>query len=364
MGALNACQDPEVEDAAPDSSKKKKELALAEAEQLIEIPGAEVVVMDNLGHEEAVAQGGFRFVKLPPPSQLAVLFVGESLEAAASAESFYYPLLPKTPLVMAGRAGGHVLTMTAGDEDIFALSFKLSKDDEKLQCLKELLEQHCLFHLVEEPDYADSMAGHIIQGGRKLSSGVSTAADFMSAGIAKGGDLLRHAIGKSEQEVQVGMATKASVASAKVLSKSTVAVATAVTDALMDTALMLGQEVSKVSKGEGSPEPPVKDGKMTKLGKAAGVAGLEVFASLFSAGDRILDETVDQTANTVGHRYGKDAGGVALDGLKAARNITKVKDMVGKKAITRLAAKGAMYTAQGMIQGSPSKGSSTGSLVR
>merc|ERR1719469_679170 len=175
--------------------------------------------------------------------------------------------------------------------------------------------------------------------------------------------MARSKLGKKEEETQVGEIAKVSVSSARFLTGSTVAVATAVTEGLLDTALLLGEEVGKATGMSGQADPNKKAGSVKRVGMAAGVAGLQVFESLVNAGDRILEKTCDETSATVGHQYGQDAGEVTREGLTVGRDIKTLNDMIGKKAALRLAKKGAMYTAKGMIAGQPAKELSSGSLA-
>merc|ERR1740129_472347 len=127
--------------------------------------------------------------------------------------------------------------------------------------------------------------------------------------------------------------------------------------------MILGEEVKKATQTEENKASPKPDGQIMKVGKAAGMAGLQVYASLMKAGDRLVDEATHETAQTVGHRYGQDASEVAREGLGVAKDIKDVSNMVGKKAVKRLAARGAMYTAKGLIANQPAKQSSSASLL-
>lgn len=369
-----SCKVPSVlqDDIDEDPQRKliKDELSRSKAEVLMDVPGATVVIIDPDGGEAPVESGRFHLIKLAPPSKLAVFFVGESFGDLA-AQGFYYPMFAETPVCLASRKatkgapGSHVLTMTAGDGDVFGIRLPSplaegEEGDGRLEAFVELLNQQCTLQILQDPDFADKIVGHIAHGGKKLIGSVEWATEKMSAHIAKGGEVARSKIGKVEKEVEVGHGTTVAVAGAKFITGTTLAVATAVTDGLMDTAIMLGEEVSKATKKnkEGT-RNHTPEGKLVKLSKAAGVAGLQVFDSLSQAGDRLLDEACNETAAVVGHRYGKDASHVAREGMHIAKDVKDVSDMLGKKAVKRLAAKGAMYTAKGIIDGQPVKQSSS-----
>merc|ERR1712012_1218870 len=121
----------------------------------------------------------------------------------------------------------------------------------------------------------------------------------------------------------------------------------------MDLAMIIGEEVKKATQNENDNENPQPDSKLMKLGRAAGVAGFQVFESLVKAGDRLMDEAVHETAQVVGHRYGKDASDLAREGMGIAKDVTGVGIVVGNKVVRRLASKGTMYTARGLIAGKP-----------
>jgi len=352
----------------PHRSLIKSELKRSKAEVLLNIPGAEVVIVDPSGEEATIASGGFRLVQLAPPSTLAVLFVGESFDDL-SAQGFYYPLLADTPVCLSNRKpagehpGAHILTMTAGEGDIFGLKLPDPLPEEhSVQSLAEVLGQRCLLQVAQEPDLADKIVQGILFGGKKLIDGVEWATEKMSAGIAKGGEAARSKISKGEQDVEIGHGTAVAVSGAKFVTGGTVAVATAVTDTLMDTALMLGEQVRSSTNKHNEDGQPQPDSTLMKVTKASGMAGLQVFDALMQAGDRLLDEACDETSKTVGHRYGQEAERVAHEGLGIAKDVKQVNDLVGKKAVKRLAAKGAMYTAKGMLNGQPVKSMSANSL--
>jgi len=320
---------------------------------VMQIPGAQAVIVDSNGEEVVLASGTFRLAKITGPrGEMAVLFVGEAFNEM-SEDSFYYPMIADTPVYMSHK---NVLTVSAGDGDVFGIRLpkKLPGGVEEKQALIELMSPLCSFEVADDPDTADKLASYITKGGKKVASGVEKAGQLVTQGLSSGGALARSKIGKKEQETQLGDVTKVSVSSAKFVTGSTVAVATAVVDGLMDTALLLGQEIGKAA-GTSPKDPAQKEKSVVRVGKAAGVAGLQVFEQLVNAGDRIVDTACEETAATVAHRYGKDAGDVTRDGLSVGRDVKTLNDMVGKKALKRLAQKGAMYTAKGMITGEPAK---------
>jgi len=319
---------------------------LSRAQELIRIPGAEVVLIGSGGAEVPVRKGSFALARLEAPRKLAVLSVGNSTERLGG--GFCYPLLPETPVCL---SGGCVLTVDAGDGDVFGIRLpKAAGGGGKLQALEELLTQVCTLQVQseaqEEPDLADRAVGCITAGGRQLASGVGLAAERLSRGIHRGGDAARARAGHAK-EVKVGQATKARVAGVRRVTGEAVLVAGSVVDGLMDTAAKLGQEAgAKVGPMRG---PASKEGAAMKVGVAVGMAGLQVFDSLAKAGDRLLAESCDETAAVVGQRYGKDAGEVARDGLGAVLDAKQVCELL---AVEELVAKASLYTAKGLLEGS------------
>lgn len=110
---------------------------------------------------------------------------------------------------------------------------------------------------------------------------------------------------------------------------------------------------------EGAVNEAREEGAVKRVGKAAGLAGLQLFTALITAGDSIVEETIEETAAVVGHRYGQEAGDAARDGLEVARDVNKVKNMVGKRAVVRMGQKAALYTARGLVEGAVTNGTLT-----
>merc|ERR1712194_51195 len=111
--------------------------------------------------------------------------------------------------------------------------------------------------------------------------------------------------------------------------------------------------------GMAGPEDPDKPGakKGPSAGGAALATGLQVVDALIKASDLLAKTSADETAAVVGHKYGKDAGQAARDGMAVGGDVLAISDMCGKKAVGKLAAKGAMYTVGGVVEGAVTKGS-------
>jgi len=253
-------------------------------------------------------------------------------------------------------------TVHAGDGDVFGIRLpaELHGGDDALEELVRVLSQECTLQVQKEPDFADRVAGHITEGGHTLVSGVEWVSNHISHGIRSGGTLARSKVTKRAEDVQISETAKVGITGARLVSGGAVAITGAVVDGLMDMALVLGQEVgsaggnSNIDDAKATNE--AKEGAVKRLGRAAGIAGLQVFTALITAGDRIVDETIEETAAIVGHRYGQEAGDAARDGMEVARDVNKVKNMIGKKAIVRMGQKAAMYTARGLVEGAVTNG--------
>lgn len=176
---------------------------------------------------------------------------------------------------------------------------------------------------------------------------------MLAKGLSKSADEAKKHVKPKEQEVEINATTKAGMAVTKHAALGTVAVASTVMDGLLSTACYLGKEIGKEAatkkSAPGSAEGP--PGASSKAGTAALAGGLAVFDALLKASDKLQTAAADETANMVGHKYGAAAGSVARDGLATAGAACELKDMVGKKAVGKLAAKGALYTAGGMMEG-------------
>jgi len=346
------CSKPKTDDAddlvvagkeADSQSKAKAALRKTSAEELLVIPDAEVVIISGSGEEAPVQAGSFVLLKLQGPRELAVLFVGSSLEDQD--KGFYYPVLPETPVLL---SGNRFLTVHAGAGDVFGIRLpkELPGGKEQLLELVDLLSKQCSLQVQQEPDMADKVASHIAKGSEKLVSGVEMVAGYVSQGIRKGGDFARSKLAQ-KSDVKVSDTAKATVASARFVTGGAVVITGAVADGLLETALILGREAGKLG---GNRDAGGKESSALRVGRAAGLAGMQVFDALMKAGDTLVQETCDETSAVVGHRYGKDAAEVTKDGLGMAKDVKQISDMFGKKAVKTLAAKATLYTARGMIE--------------
>jgi len=353
------CSAPTVsEDDLTVQGQKVSKREIQKGTQLLVIPETEVVICSSGGDEQPVQSGSFVLAKLESPNKLAVIFVGENAENMS--DGFFYPLLPETPVLL---SGSRVLTVHAGDGDVFGIRLpaELQGGESALEEFVKLLSQECSLQVQKEPDFADKVAGQITKGGHTLVSGVEWISDHISNGIRSGGQLARSKVPKRAEEVQVSDVAKVGVTGARLVSGSAVAITSAVVDSLMDLALVLGQEVSSLggyttNVAATATNEAQEEGAVRRVGRAAGVVGLQVFTALIAAGDRIVDETVDETSALVKHRYGQEAGDVARDGLEVVRDVNNVKNALGRKAVVRIGKKAALYTARGLIEGAITNG--------
>mmetsp|Transcript_62721 Transcript_62721/g.176889 ORF Transcript_62721/g.176889 Transcript_62721/m.176889 type:complete len:444 (+) Transcript_62721:94-1425(+) len=290
--------------------------------------------------------------------EVVVLFVGESFEAAATASEgesrgFYYPLMLETPVLL--DYDTPLLTLTAGDGDAFAIRLPKSTADAKLEELIESLQYYCDFRVEKAKDIAD----YIEASAGGVASVVGIAARGLSKALKKTGAATRNNMTQRE-DVKVNAGTKAALAGTQVATRTTVKVAGTVVEGLLNTAMYIGKEVGK----DVGPEvkTPAKESKTVKAGKAAIMGSLTVFDALLKASDQLAGDAADETAAIAGKRYGTDVAEVTRKGLAVGGDVLEIKDMVGKKAVGKLAAKGAMYTAQGMVAGAVEKGQSSGSV--
>jgi len=354
------CSAPTIsEDDLTVQGHKVSKREIQKATQLSIIPETEVVICTSGGEEQHVRSGSFVLAKLEEPKKLTLIFVGENAENMS--DGFFYPLLPETPVLL---SGGRVLTVHAGDGDVFGIRLpaELQGGEGALEELVKALSQECTLQVQKEPDFADRVAGHITKGGHTLVSGVEWVGNHISNGIRSGGQLARSKVPKRAEEMQVSESAKVGVTGARLVSGGAVAVSSAVVDGLMDLALVVGQEVGSLAGNTNNVDAVntinevQEEGAVRRVGRAAGIAGLQVFTALIAAGDRIVDETVDETSAIVNHRYGQEAGDVARDGLEVVRDVNKVKNVIGKKAVIRIGQKAALYTARGMVEGAVTNG--------
>jgi len=359
MGAT--CSVPTVsEDDLTVQGHKVSKREIQKATQLLVIPETEVVILSSGGDEQAVHSGSFVIARLEAPKKLTVFFVGE--DDGNLSHGFFYPLLPETPVLL---SGGRVLTVHAGDGDVFGIRLpaELQDGDGALEELVKVLSQECTLQVQQEPCFADRLTGHITAGGHTLVSGVEWVSNHITLGIRSGGQLARSTVPKRAEEMQVSETAKVGITGARLVSGGAVAITGAVVDGLMDLALVLGQEVGSLGgytkniAAANAANEAKEEGAVSRVGRAAGIAGLQVFMALITAGDRIVDETIEETAAVVNHRYGQEAGDVARDGLEVARDVNTIRNAVGKKAVVRFGKKVAMYTARGLVEGAVTNGS-------
>lgn len=341
----------------------KQEIARGEGEmeELLKIPGAEVVIMGADGGGGSVVEGQFIFARLAKPSQMSVLFVGVSLEDLS--EGFYYPLLAETPVCL---SGDKVITVDAGGGDVFGIRLPQHLSDAELQGLMELLGASCAFEVqkTRKKDTVDKVTAGLLKTGAALTKGIELATEGLSLGIRKGGEAGKRGVTPAKP-VEVGAGTQMAVAGARVGTQAAVKVSGVVLDGLMSTALELGKQAGKemgkrsnANSNTNTVSGSQKEHGAVRLGKAGFLAGAQVFDALLSAGDRLATEAADETAGVVGAKYGEGAGKVARDGLGIAGDLRELHGLVGKKAVGKLAAKAALYSAQGLAQGAAAGASS------
>eukprot|EP00418_Pyrodinium_bahamense_P066566 CAMPEP_0179084602 /NCGR_PEP_ID=MMETSP0796-20121207/38269_1 /TAXON_ID=73915 /ORGANISM="Pyrodinium bahamense, Strain pbaha01" /LENGTH=368 /DNA_ID=CAMNT_0020782027 /DNA_START=60 /DNA_END=1163 /DNA_ORIENTATION=- len=322
-----------------------------EAKELLEFAGAQALIMGAGGGGGCIAQGQFVFARLAKPSELAVLFVGEAF--LKMSEGFYYPLLAETPVCL---SGDRVITLDAGGGDIVAINLPKHIPEVDLKLLMELLGASCALQVQtpQKQDVVDQVAAGLLATGSALTTGIGRAAQGLSTGIKKGAGVAKTHVGEAK-EVQVGVGTQMAVSGARAGTQAAVKVSGLVIDGLMSTAAELGKQVgqeaakkSNATSAAGSEKPAgAKEHGAIRLGKATFLAGAQIFDALATAGDRLATDAADEAAGVVSAKYGKDAGKVARDGMGITGDVLELKDLVGKKAVGKLAAKAAMYTASG-----------------
>jgi len=260
---------------------------------------------------------------------------------------FYYPMTLEVPVLLVFET--RIITFDAGDGDSFAIRLPKGTPDNKVLELAEVMAGYCAFQLSKKKDVDDYISGAAVT----LASAIGSGAVLLEKVLAKGGDEAKKHVKPKEKEVEISTTTQVGMAVTKHAALGTVAVASSVMDGLLECACYLGKEagkeVAKRSDASGSAaEPPSSS---SKAGQAALAGGLIVFDALLKASDRLQTAAADETAGIVGHKYGAAAGSVARDGLATAGAAFELQDLVGKKAVGKLAVKGAMYTAGGIVEG-------------
>lgn len=318
-----------------------------EAEELLKIPGAQVVIMGAGGDGGTVAQGMFVFAHLASPSDLSVLFVGQSFQELS--EGFYYPLMRETPVCL---SGDRIITLDAGGGDIMAINLPKNVSESDLERLMELLGMSGALEVQKSGklDTVDKVAEGLLKGGTALTGGIAWAAQGLSKGIAKTGEAARNNVGETK-EVKVSQKTQMAVSGLRMGTQATVKVSGKVIDGLMTTAVELGKQAGKEAGKEAAKRSGAtgsagntnaadeKPSGALRVGKAGFLAGAQVFDALLKAGDKLSSEAADEAGYYVGAKYGADAGVVARDAMGITNDVLELQNLVGKKAVGKLAAK-------------------------
>ncbi|CAE8620815.1 unnamed protein product [Polarella glacialis] len=71
------------------------------------------------------------------------------------------------------------------------------------------------------------------------------------------------------------------------------------------------------------------------LGQSTVGAGLGVFSSLSAATDRLVQDAAGGSADVLGHKYGKEVGELARDGIHVGGNLLAVKGQLAPKAVLK-----------------------------
>eukprot|EP00035_Acanthoeca_spectabilis_P013838 m.260073 g.260073 ORF g.260073 m.260073 type:complete len:371 (-) comp15983_c0_seq4:9574-10686(-) len=340
-----------------DRKKVKAEMdsLTREGKVLAEIP--EAMAWKMVGKEHAyVATGTVRVIRVTEGGKAVVFISFDTGEAGADDEPdevlevFPLPLSTQIPVTKhsgvfyvfptvaysSGVFVGIKISKRADDYEKFVAALEVSSGVEDSESLQKARERASKVQQV-----AQTGAQAIRFTGRKIGEGVHAFGGFVNKHLAK-----------KETDTKISESTKEKVKLAQAGAASAVQMSgmavnmMAVMTQSMATAMVEGVESTEFYKNYqtkgAKKQPPSAAVQQAKVIAGEVILGYSALVdAMFEAGEHVLDETIDTTAEVIEHRHGSEAGetakaaGVAAkDGVKAGLNVVKI----GPKGVVKGAA--------------------------
>jgi len=293
-------------------------------------------------------------------SAILVLNIGSTW---VDSQSVKYVLTKQTPSLKAGK-GVYVFPLVDGPHaghGQFGLQFGKSVSEDKHTAFEQLLQQFSAFaeNIGEilaaghDGDIKDDANMQIVNATEKgvsymqkgtslMTESISTLSKFSGKGIKwatkkakahmKEGDEMEVSDNVKWQAKKIKQAGGMAVTMSASLVTGAVATAQSLTHSVYEQASSSesGKKFEKVM------ENP-KAQSAAKVGVVAANAAWEIYLAMAEAGVQFVEDVADATGEIVEHKYGKDAGDVAKDGLHAVSDGVRALKTVNDAAYTAIA---------------------------
>eukprot|EP00397_Hematodinium_sp_SG-2012_P056231 GEMP01069211.1.p1 GENE.GEMP01069211.1~~GEMP01069211.1.p1 ORF type:complete len:211 (+),score=48.25 GEMP01069211.1:377-1009(+) len=110
-----------------------------------------------------------------------------------------------------------------------------------------------------------------------------------------------------------------------------------ISGAVLATTYVVKKAASELRDDAAEENPNVTSG--ITIAESAISATVEVWQSIQDAKDKVFSSTTDETAKTVGHKYGDQAEAVTRDGLQSVQNVVEVSSIRTPKKFLKSAGK-------------------------
>lgn len=359
---------------------------MGEVSVLLTYPSCQVVRFRNGSKEpdEILAEGCLKVLEVNADQgaevggALLVFFVGspESVGVGSGVPKdgeYYYPVLGSTPVCVASSgcitvpalsstsaaAATPAITDVVGfillpPDEGFVGSVPTTKDLMQLLSAKGVCVkvQQKIGQKVQWVNFV------VEQSGNSVSEAIALGAGVLAWGIRQGGEFMKKNLTPKEEAAAVPTAVKQGTHTARDVSKQAVDLSKNVMGAIISTAAQMGTAIA----GSGASDKVPDSVKV--VGETGIKAGMQVWTALQDAGDTLVAETCDTTADVVGYKYGEDAGATAREGMHVVGNVISVKNQMSGKTVAKKIIKGtAIETAKGVAgvpEAEPSEASSSG----
>jgi len=288
-------------------------------------------------------------------SALLVLNVGSTW---VDSQSVKYVLTKQTPSLKAG-PGVYMFPLVDGDNagnGQFGLQFGRSVAQEKHQAFEQLLQQFSAFaenigEILEAGgdtnmkvvEATEKGVTYIQKGTSLVTESISTLSKFSSKGIKWATSKAKTHLSQSEEDIEVSdnvkwqaQKIKQAGGMAVTMSKSLVTGAVATAQNLTHSIYEQASHSNSGKKFEKVMEDP-KAQSAAKVAVVSANAAWEIYLAMAQAGVQFVEDIADATGDVVEHKYGKDAGDVAKDGLHAVTDGVRALNTVNNAMYTAVA---------------------------
>jgi len=302
---------------------------------------------------ESLVEGGvLRLLALPPPDGtpldaphrvvLSVECAGVCVDTEAGiaspkspgSDTFYYPVIPGTPVCVAADATCLTFPAVTGDGAIYGLVFQNACS--LLGVVAQLEASGCEVCRQDAPrNSAEIAATTMQQASETVVGAINLASVLLSWGIKQAAATAKQSsfMTPSETAVEVPQFARNEIDKARHATKQVVMVSGTVVEEVTKAVHQMASHVGEhVGPGDAS-RGVVQDAKL--VGKSCLGSGVEILSALSRAADYVVTAAGDSSSDLVGHKFGEDAGNAMRDGIHIVGNVLETKNQFSKRAIAQ-----------------------------